>query len=457
MEKNIKLFNSSSYEHLFTKVLQQLHDSGASSHISEAGKLASVQLRIANTNTTELNIMTSSKELIEVESNYGAHNYHPIEVVISKARGVWVYDPEGKKYLDCLSSYSAINHGHLHPRIVQAIKEQMERVALTSRAFFNDRLGPFLKHLLDICGEGFDMVLPMNTGAEAVETAIKMARRWGYEIKGVEKDKAEIIVCENNFHGRTTTIVGFSTDPVASTNYGPFTPGFKIIPYDDSKALEEAISTNTVAFLVEPIQGEAGVLIPSEGYLRNIRDICSKHNILLILDEIQTGFCRTGKMFCHQHEGIIPDIMLLGKALGGGLIPVSAVVSRKEIMEVFTPGSHGSTFGGFPLECAAGDAALDVLVEEKLAKRSAELGLYFMERLKEIHSTRIKEIRGKGLFIAIELHEMARPIAEHLMNRGILAKETHENTIRFAPPLVITREEIDWAVGIIKEVIQTQL
>ncbi|MFX0113378.1 MAG: ornithine--oxo-acid transaminase [Candidatus Hodarchaeota archaeon] len=398
--------------------------------------------------------MATSKEFIEIESKYGAHNYHPIPVVISKAKGVWVYDPEGKKYLDCLSSYSAVNQGHLHPHIVKAVKDQAERVALTSRAFYNDRLGPFLKHLLDICGENFDMALPMNTGAEAVETAIKMARRWGYEAKGVEKDKAEIIVCENNFHGRTTTIVGFSTDPVAYTGYGPFTPGFKIIPYNDIAALEEAISPNTVAFLVEPIQGEAGVLIPSEGFLKKIREICSKNNILLILDEIQTGFGRTGKMFCHQHEGITPDVMLLGKALGGGLIPISAVISRKEIMKVFTPGSHGSTFGGFPLACAAGDAALDVLVQEKLPERSAELGAYFMEKLQQISHPRIKEVRGKGLFVAVELFEKARPFSEQLMKKGILAKETHENTIRFAPPLVITKEEIDWALAIIKEVLE---
>ncbi|MHA2271479.1 MAG: ornithine--oxo-acid transaminase [Candidatus Hodarchaeales archaeon] len=398
--------------------------------------------------------MPTSKEFMDIESKYGAHNYHPVPVVIQRSRGAWVYDPEGNKYLDCLSSYSAVNQGHLHPRIVEAVKKQLSQVALTSRAFYNDRLGPFLKHLLDVCGEPFNMALPMNTGAEAVETAIKMARRWGYEVKGVEKDKAEIIVCENNFHGRTTTIVGFSTDPVAYTNYGPYTPGFKIIPYDDPKALEEAISPNTVAFLVEPIQGEAGVLIPSEGYLKKIREICTKHNILLILDEIQTGFGRTGKMFCHQHEGILPDVMLLGKALGGGLLPVSAVVSREEIMKVFTPGSHGSTFGGFPLACAAGDAALDVLVDEKLAERSRELGAYFMEKLQEIDSPRIKEIRGKGLFIAIELDVKARPLTEKLKAKGILAKETHDYTIRFAPPLIIERDEIDWALPIIKEVLE---
>ncbi|MFQ5981214.1 MAG: ornithine--oxo-acid transaminase [Candidatus Heimdallarchaeota archaeon] len=398
--------------------------------------------------------MGTSKEYMEIESKYGAHNYHPISVVIAKAKGAWVYDPEGRKYLDCLSSYSAVNQGHLHPRIVSALKDQVERVALTSRAFYNDRLGPFLKHLLDICGDGFDMALPMNTGAEAVETAIKMARRWGYEIKGIKKDAAEIIVCENNFHGRTTTIVGFSTDPDAFTNYGPFSPGFKVIPYDDPDALRDAISPNTVAFLVEPIQGEAGVLIPSDGYLQQVSEICKENNVLLILDEIQTGFCRTGKMFCHQHEGIQPDVMLLGKALGGGLIPVSAVVSRKEIMEVFTPGSHGSTFGGFPIACAVGDAALDVLVDEKLAERSAELGAYFLKKLKEIDTPHIKEIRGKGLFIAVELHEKARIFTEKLKAKGILAKETHEYTIRFAPPLVITKEEVDWAVDIIRAVLE---
>jgi len=399
--------------------------------------------------------MTSSKEYMEYDSKYGAHNYHPIPVVITKAEGVWVYDPEGRKYLDCLSAYSAVNQGHLHPKIVAALEEQLTRVALTSRAFHNDRMGLFLKHLLEICGDGFDMALPMNTGAEAVETALKMTRRWGYEIKGVEKDKAEIIVCENNFHGRTTTIVGFSTDPDANTNFGPYTPGFKIIPYNNPEALKEAITINTVGFLVEPIQGEAGVIVPSDDYLKQVRKICSDNNILMILDEIQTGFCRTGKMFCHQHEGIIPDVMTLGKALGGGVLPVSAVVSRQEIMSVFTPGSHGSTFGGFPLACAVGDAALSVLVDEKLDERSAELGAYFISKLKEISNKRIKEIRGKGLFVAIELHEKARPFTQKLIDKGILAKETHDYAIRFAPPLVITKDELNWAVNIIKDVLES--
>jgi len=399
--------------------------------------------------------MVSSKEYIEYDSKYGAHNYHPIPVVITKAKGVWVYDPEGRKYLDCLSAYSAVNQGHLHPKIVAALEKQLTRVALTSRAFHNDRMGLFLKHLLDICGDGFDMALPMNTGAEAVETALKMARRWGYLIKGVEKNKAEIIVCENNFHGRTTTIVGFSTDPDANTNFGPFTPGFKIIPYNDPEKLEEAITPNTVGFLVEPIQGEAGVIVPSEGYLKQVRKICTDNNILLILDEIQTGFCRTGEMFCHQHEGIIPDVMTLGKALGGGVLPVSAVVSRREIMSVFTPGSHGSTFGGFPLACAVGDAALSVLVDEKLDERAKKLGNYFISKLKEISHERIKDIRGKGLFVAIELHEKARPFTQKIIDNGILAKETHDFAIRFAPPLVITKDELDWAINIIKNVLES--
>ena len=397
----------------------------------------------------------NSKEFMELESIHGAHNYHPIPVVIAKAEGPWVWDVEGKKYLDCLSAYSAVNQGHLHPKIVKALKDQLERVALTSRAFHNDRMALYLKHLLEICGEEFTMALPMNTGAEAVETAIKMVRRWGYEVKGVEKNKAEIIVCEENFHGRTTTIVGFSTDPDANTNFGPYTPGFKIIPYDNLEALENAITPNTVAFLVEPIQGEAGVIIPSDGYLKKVREICTKNNVLLIFDEIQTGFGRTGKMFCHQHEGVIPDVMTLGKALGGGLLPVSAVVSRKEIMTVFTPGSHGSTFGGFPLACAVGDAALDVLVDEKLSENAAELGEFFINELKTIDHSRIKEIRGKGLFVAIELHEKARPYTQQLIEEGILAKETHDYAIRFAPPLVISKENLEWAITKIKKVLES--
>lgn len=397
--------------------------------------------------------MYTSRDYINIDEQFGAHNYHPIAVVIAKAKGPWVWDVEGKKYLDCLSAYSAVNQGHLHPKIVKALTDQLSRVALTSRAFHNDRMGLYLKRLLAVCGEGFDMALPMNTGAEAVETAIKMARRWGYEIKGVEKDKAEIIVCNDNFHGRTTTIVGFSTDPDAFTNYGPYTPGFKLIPFNDIPALEQAITKNTVAFLVEPIQGEAGVIVPSPGYLKKIREICTQNNILLILDEIQTGFCRTGKMFCHQHEGIVPDVMTLGKALGGGLLPVSAVVSRKEIMKVFTPGTHGSTFGGFPLACAVGEAALEVLIEENLADRALQLGEFFISELKKIKHPRIKEIRGKGLLVAVELHEKSRSFTEQLIKRGILAKETHDYTIRFAPPLVVQKEDLAWALEHIKEVL----
>ncbi len=397
--------------------------------------------------------MKNSQDFMAIEEKYGAHNYHPIPVVITKAEGPWVWDVEGKKYLDCLSAYSAVNQGHLHPKIVKALKDQLDNVALTSRAFHNDRMGLYLKHLIEICGEGFDMALPMNTGAEAVETAIKMVRRWGYQVKGVPTNKAEIIVCANNFHGRTTTIVGFSTDPDANTNFGPFTPGFKIIPFNDTKALKNAITDNTVAFLCEPIQGEAGVIVPFEGYLREVREICTQNNVLLVLDEIQTGFCRTGKMFCHQHEGIVPDVMTLGKALGGGLLPVSAVVSRKEIMKVFTPGSHGSTFGGFPLACVVGDAALDVLVEEKLDVRANDLGNFFISELKKIDHPRIKDVRGKGLLVAVELTEKARPFTEELIQRGILAKETHNYAIRFAPPLVISEEDLKWAISIIKEVL----
>ncbi|MFW9993579.1 MAG: ornithine--oxo-acid transaminase [Candidatus Odinarchaeota archaeon] len=398
--------------------------------------------------------MPASKKLMEIENKYGAHNYHPIPVVISKAEGVWVWDPEGKKYLDCLSAYSAVNHGHRHPRIIEALKKQADILTLTSRAFYNDRLGPYLKKLCELTG--FEVALPMNTGAEAVETGLKIARKWGYEVKGIPAGKAEIITCENNFHGRTITIVGFSTDPTANTNFGPYPPGFKTIPFNDPEALDKAITPNTAAFLVEPVQGEAGVLIPDDGYLKKCREICDKHGILLILDEIQTGFGRTGKMFCHQYEGIIPDMMLLGKALGGGMLPVSAVVSRKDIMNVITPGTHGSTFGGNPLACAVGEVALDVLIEERLPDRAAELGKYFLEKLRAIDSDRIKEIRGKGLFIAVEIKPeagVARPLTEKMKELGILAKETHEQTIRFAPPLVITKEEIDWAVEIIEKVL----
>lgn len=399
--------------------------------------------------------MPTSEEFMKIESTYGAHNYHPIPVVITKAKGIWVWDPEGRKYIDMLSSYSALNQGHRHPRILKAAKDQMKLVTLTSRAFYNDRLGPFLKLLTEV--SGMEMALPMNTGAEAVETGIKLARKWGYKKKGIPEGKAEIIVCSQNFHGRTTTIVGFSSDDGSRDGFGPFTPGFKMIPYNDAKALEAAITPNTAAFLVEPIQGEAGVMVPSPGYLKEIRSICKKHNVLLMLDEVQTGFCRTGRMFCFQHEGIKPDILLVGKALGGGMMPVSAAIASKEIMSVMTPGDHGSTFGGNPLACAIGTASLEVLIDEKLDQRAAEMGAYFMEKLRTIKNKKIKTVRGMGLLIAIELTPEAGPARQYteaLKNNGLLAKETHQTTIRFAPPLVITKKEIDKAVRIIKRVLK---
>jgi ornithine--oxo-acid transaminase len=399
--------------------------------------------------------LSASRNYRQLESKYGAHNYHPIPVVISKAKGVFVWDPEGKKYIDMLSCYSALNQGHRHPKIIKAAKDQLGLVTLTSRAFHNNKLGPFLRKLTQVAG--MEIALPMNTGAEAVETGIKMARRWAYRKKMIPEGQAGIIVCANNFHGRTTTIVGFSSDEDARSGFGPFTPGFKVIPYNDVPALEAAITPNTAAFLVESIQGEAGVIIPSDGYLKRVREICTKQNVLLMLDEIQTGFCRTGKMFCFQHEGIKPDILLVAKALGGGIMPISAVLSSKEIMAVFTPGSHGSTFGGNPLACAIGTAALDVLIDEELDKRATKLGAYFKKQLTEMNNPLFKEVRGKGLLIAVELTKEAGPArkyTEALMRNGLLAKETHETTIRFAPPLVISKEEIDTAIGIIKKTLK---
>ena len=401
--------------------------------------------------------MKTSQTYMDLEAKYGAKNYKPIPVVISKAKGIWVWDPEGKKYMDCLASYSAVNQGHLHPTIIKAVEDQIKVLTLTSRAFYNDRLGGFLKKLCEV--SGLEVALPMNTGAEAVETGIKIARRWGYRMKNVPTNQAEIITCNNNFHGRTSTIVSFSTDEIARSDYGPFMPGFKTIPFDDTEALEQAITPNTVAFLVEPIQGEAGVIIPHAGYLKKVREICDRHNVLLITDEIQTGFCRTGKMFCFMHDNIKPDILLVGKALGGGVIPVSAAISRKEIMDVITPGSHGSTFGGNPLGAAVAEASLDVLINEKLDERSAELGAYFLTKIKEIDSPLFKEVRGKGLFIAIQLTDEAgdaRPYTEALKEKGLLAKETHVHTVRLAPPLVIKKEEIDWALSILKEVFSSK-
>ena len=396
----------------------------------------------------------TSQELMEMEHRYGAHNYHPLEVVISKAEGIWVEDPEGRRYIDMLSAYSAVNQGHRHPKIIKALKDQADLLTLTSRAFFNDRWPVFAKRLSEVTGK--EMILPMNTGAEAVETAIKTMRKWGYLAKGVEKDKAEIIVFSENFHGRTTTIISFSVDPDAQENYGPFTPGFVVVPYDDVEAVERAVNKNTVGILVEPIQGEAGVVVPKEGFLKGLERIAKKNNVLLAVDEIQTGFCRTGKTFAFQHEGIDPDIIIMGKALGGGVFPVSAVAADKKILGVFQPGTHCSTFGGNPLGCAVALAAIDVLMEEKLADKAAELGAYFMEGIRKINSPKIKLVRGKGLLIGVVLNETAgkaRIYTTALKEKGLLCKETHNWIIRFAPPLVITKDEIDLALGKIKEVL----
>lgn len=395
-----------------------------------------------------------SKHFIELEESYSAHNYHPLDVVIERGEGVWVYDVEGRKYLDCLSAYSAVNQGHCHPKIRQAAIEQMGRITLTSRAFYNDQMGPFLQELCQLTG--YEMALPMNSGAEAVETAVKAARKWGYEVKGVPDGQAEVIVCRGNFHGRTTTVVGFSSEASYKRHFGPFTPGFVLIPYGDAAALEAAITPNTVAFMVEPIQGEGGVVMPPEGYLADVANICAHHNVLLMADEIQTGLGRTGQWFACQHEGVRPDVTIIGKALSGGFYPVSAVLSDKEVLGLFRPGDHGSTFGGNPLGSAIGRAALEVIVEEELVERSRELGAYFKGRLERIESEVIKEVRGRGLFIGVELHRVARPYAEALRDRGILCKETHKTVLRFAPPLVITREEIDWAVEQIEAVFMAE-
>lgn len=392
-----------------------------------------------------------SEQFIELDETYGAHNYHPLDVVIERASGVWVYDVDGHKYLDCLAAYSAVNQGHCHPAIMQAMTEQIHKVTLTSRAFRNDQMGPFLKQLCEMTG--YEMALPMNTGAEAVETAVKAARKWGYKVKGVPANQAEIIVCEGNFHGRTTTIVGFSSEDQYKEDFGPFTPGFVMIPYGDLTALQAAITPNTVAFLIEPIQGEGGVKIPADGFLKAAADLCVQHNVLFVADEIQTGFGRTGAMFACDHEGVRPDMTIVGKALSGGFYPVSAVLADHRVLGLFKPGDHGSTFGGNPLGAAVGRAALKVLHDEGLVGRSRELGEYFKGRLQRIESQHIKEVRGKGLFIGVELHTKARRFCEALQGRGILCKETHDNVIRFAPPLVINKEEIDWALGHIEPVL----
>jgi ornithine--oxo-acid transaminase len=395
---------------------------------------------------------TKTSEFIELEDRYGAHNYHPLDVVIDRAQGVWVYDVEGNRYLDCLASYSAVNQGHCHPKILKALVDQAHKVTLTSRAFRNDQLPLLYRQLHQLTG--YDMTLPMNSGAEAVETAIKAARKWGYKVKGIADGKAEIVVCANNFHGRTVTVVGFSTDEQYRDGFGPFTPGFKVIPFGDAAALRAAVTPNTCAFLVEPIQGEAGIVIPPAGFLQDAADICRRNRVLFIADEIQSGLGRTGKLFAHMHEGVRPDMVIVGKALSGGFYPVSAVLASKEILGVFNPGDHGSTFGGNPLGCAIARASLEVLVEEKLVERSAELGDYFLMKLRTLHSPHLREVRGKGLWIGIELDVAARPYCEALKALGILCKETHDHVIRIAPPLVITRAEIDWAFERIKQVIE---
>ena len=397
--------------------------------------------------------VTHTQELIALEEEFGAHNYHPLDVVIKRAEGVWLYDVDNNRYLDCLAAYSAVNQGHCHQKILHAMFDQADRVTLTSRAFRNDQLPLLYKELHDLTG--FDMALPMNSGAEAVETAIKMARKWGYALKDIPKDQAEIIVCANNFHGRTTTAISFSTDEQYRHGFGPFTPGFKVIPFGDAKALRTAITSNTCAFLVEPIQGEAGILIPPDGFLREAAEICHARNVLLMCDEIQSGLGRTGKLFAYMHDGIRPDVLIIGKALSGGFYPVSAVLASREILGVFKPGDHGSTFGGNPLACAVARAALRVIVEEKLVQRSAELGTYFLEKLKTLRSPHIVEVRGRGLWIGLELNVPARPYCEKLKEQGILCKETHEKVIRIAPPLVIKSEEIDWAFERIKTVVES--
>jgi ornithine--oxo-acid transaminase len=398
--------------------------------------------------------LSPSAELIRLEDTYGAHNYHPLDVVLARGEGVWVWDVEGRKYLDFLAAYSAVNQGHRHPAIVAALKDQADRLTLTSRAFRNDQLGPLCADLCRLTG--FARFLPMNTGAEAVETAIKAARKWAHTVKGVPEDRGEILVFAGNFHGRTTTIVGFSSEEQYRKGFGPFTPGFRVLPYGDAAAVERALTPETIAILVEPIQGEGGILIPPAGYLARLRELATANRTLLILDEIQSGLGRTGRLFCYEYEGIRPDVVVIGKALGGGCVPVSGILADDEVMGVFAPGDHGSTFGGNPLACAVARVALRVLVEEGMIERSARLGSYFLERLRAIRSKAVKEVRGRGLWIGLELTPDAggaRRYCEALEKQGLLCKETHVNIIRFAPPLVITREEIDWAVDRIAKVL----
>lgn len=396
-----------------------------------------------------------TKDYIDLEDLYGAHNYSPLDVVIARGKGVWVWDVEGKKYLDFLSAYSAVNHGHCHPRLVKVLKEQGEKITLTSRAFRNDQWPLLAKELCELTG--YEMVLPMNSGAEAIETAIKAARKWAYQKKGVPQDQAEIITCSNNFHGRTVTIISFSTEPLYRKDFGPFTPGFVTVPYGDAGTLEAAIKPNTAAFLVEPIQAEAGIIMPPEGYLKKAKEICERNNILFVADEIQTGLGRTGKLFACEYEEVKPDILVIGKSLGGGCYAISAVLSPREILGLFKPREHGTTFGANPLACALAREAIRVLTEEKLVENSAELGNYFLEKLKTIKSKYIKEVNGKGLLIGIELKQEAggaRRFCEDLKEEGLLCKETHEHVIRFAPPLVINRDDLDWAFEQINRVFQ---
>ena len=397
----------------------------------------------------------STERLLAEAERYSAHNYEPLPVVLERGEGCWVWDVEGRKYLDMLASYSALNQGHRHPRVLAALEAQTARLTLTSRAFHNDQMGPFLRELCE--ATGFEVALPMNTGAEAVETAIKAARKWGYRKKGVAEGRAEIIACENNFHGRTTTIVGFSSEPGYRDGFGPFTPGFKLIPYGDEVALQEAITDQTVGFLVEPLQGEGGVVVPADGWFGRCVEICRSRGVLVLNDEIQTGLGRTGRLFCGDWDGERGDILIVGKALGGGVYPVSAILAAGDIMDVFTPGDHGSTFGGNPLGAAVAREALRVILEEDLPARADELGSWFMERLRAIDSPHVEQVRGRGLMIGVVIREgsgTARPFCESLMERGILAKETHEQVIRFAPPLVVTREELEWALPAIEAVVR---
>ncbi len=395
-----------------------------------------------------------SQYFIELEEKHGAHNYHPLDVVITRGEGIWVWDVEGNRYLDCLSAYSALNQGHVHPRLVKAMVAQAQKVTLTSRAFRNDQLPLFYKELSEMTG--YEMALPMNSGAEAVETALKLARKWAYIEKEVPRHQAEIIVAEGNFHGRTISIVSFSSEPLYKDAFGPFTPGFITVPYGDAQAIENAITPNTAAVMLEPIQGEGGVLIPPDGYLKQVAEICKRNNVLFIADEIQTGLGRTGKLFACDHEGVRPDMVVIGKALSGGFYPVSAVLADTSVMGLFQPGEHGSTFGGNPLACAIAREALKIIQDENLIQNSAEMGEYFLERLVEVPSKHVKEVRGRGLLIGVELKKEAngaRRFCEALQKRGILAKETHQHIIRFAPPLIIQREDIDWAMGPIYDVL----